>query len=192
MKIFILLLAVVTMVNSASAQSLNIITYNIQGMKPGTDPQTRLRHIIRHLKELDPDIIGLQEINETMGSGGVDNQAKIIADSLSAHFNVTYHYYHSVTHVSWDQFYESVGIISKHPVEQEGFQQLTTGVFPRKVVWNHINTPLGQINFFNTHLSYLPEHNEIRVLQVQQIKQFIEQQETAFPGIGTVLTGDFN
>jgi len=48
------------------------------------------------------------------------------------------------------------------------------------------------INFFNTHLSYRDDHNHIRVQQVQQIKDFISQQEIVFPGIGSILTGDFN
>lgn len=193
MKSFLCILSVLIMTSIASGQqTLKVITYNLQGMKPGTDYQTRLHYIVQHLKELDPDIVGLQEINETVGSGGADNMAKDIADSLSAHFDAAYHCYYSITHLAWDQFYESVGIVSKHPVEQEGFHQLATGVFPRKVVWNHIDTPLGKLNFFNTHLSYLPEHEHIRILQVQQIQDFIGQQLSSYPGIGAVLTGDFN
>lgn len=63
------------------------MTYNIQGMKPGTDPDTRLIHIIEKLKELNPDILGIQEINETLTDTST-NQARIIADSLSAHFGI--------------------------------------------------------------------------------------------------------
>ena len=43
------------------------MTYNIQGMKPDTDANTRTLQIIEKLKEIDPDIIGFQEINETLG-----------------------------------------------------------------------------------------------------------------------------
>jgi endonuclease/exonuclease/phosphatase family metal-dependent hydrolase len=90
------------------------MTYNLQGMKPGTDPETRLINIIEKLKVIDPDIIGLQEINESLNGGGNDNQAKRIADSLSAFFGVEYHYFISFTHLSWNnQFREFVGIISK-------------------------------------------------------------------------------
>ncbi len=179
-------------INAAAAQdSLKIITYNLQGMKPGTDPQERLFHTIQYLKILNPDIIGLQEINETLTGGGVDNQARVIADSLGAYFGVTYHYYISYTHLSWNnQFKEYIGIISKHPVEQSGFQQLVPGVFPRKVVWNHINTPLGKINFFNTHLDF--NSTATRVQQVQQVMGYVDQTENAVPALASVLTGDFN
>jgi len=171
--------------------NLKIVTYNIMGMKPGTAPQTRLYHIIQKLKVLDPDIIGLQEINETLSGGGADNQAKLIADSLGSYFGITYHYYYSQTHLSWNNLYkEFVGIISKYPVEQENFAQLAAGAFPRKVVWNHINTPIGKINFFNTHLDY--QSTSIRIQQAQQILQFINQQINLFPGQAAILTGDFN
>lgn len=75
------------------------MTYNIQGMKPGTDPDTRLIHIIEKLKELNPDILGIQEINETLTDTST-NQARIIADSLSAHFGIEYYYHYSFTHLS--------------------------------------------------------------------------------------------
>ncbi len=172
-------------------ETLKVMTYNLQGMKPGTDPETRLINIIEKLKVIDPDIIGLQEINESLNVGGNDNQAKRIADSLSAFFGVEYHYFISFTHLSWDnQFREFIGIISKYPVEEEGFLSLVPGVFPRKLVWNYINTPLGKINFFNTHLSF--NSANVRVLQVQQIIPYIENIESGNPGIATILTGDFN
>ncbi len=192
MKIKFFLLYLLISIQLLIAQnSLKIMTYNLEGMKPGTDPQTRLYYIIQNLKQLNPDIIGLQEINESLNGGGLNNQAKLIADSLSAHFGTTYHCYYSYTHLSWNnQFREFIGIISKYPVEQEGFLQLVPGAFPRKVVWNYINTPLGKINFFNTHLDY--QSQSIRIQEVQQILQFIFAKDTSFPSVATILTGDFN
>ena len=175
----------------ASGDSLKVLTYNIQGMKPGTEPEVRIFHIIDKLIEIDPDIIGLQEINESLNGGGLDNQAKVIADSLSAYFGIPYYYYTEFTHLSWDnQFREFIGIITKHPVEESGFFQLVTGVFPRKVVWNKINTPLGTVNFFNTHLSF--NSASVRTIQVQQIISYIETIELNHNAIATILTGDFN
>ncbi|MBU2445426.1 MAG: endonuclease/exonuclease/phosphatase family protein [Bacteroidetes bacterium] len=189
-KFFILCLLIFTQPLIAQ-NSIKIMTYNLEGMKPGTDPQTRLYYIIQNLKQLNPDIIGLQEINESLNGGGLDNQAKLIADSLSAHFGITYHRYYSYTHLSWyNQFREFIGIISKYPVEQEGFLQLVPGAFPRKVVWNYINTPLGKINFFNTHLDY--QSQSIRIQEVQQILQYISTKDASYPSIATILTGDFN
>lgn len=170
---------------------LKVMTYNIMGMKPGTDPSTRLYYIIQNLKVLNPDIIGLQEINESLISGGSDNQAKTIADSLSAHFGIPYYHYYSQTHLSWNnQYKEFIGIITKHPVEQQDFYQLVAGAFPRKILWNLINTPLGKINFFNTHFDY--QTSSVRLQQAAQSISFITQKENQFTSIGTILTGDFN
>jgi len=79
---------------------------------------------------------------------------------------------------------------SKYPAEEEGFFSLVPGVFPRKVVWNLINTPIGKINFFNTHLSF--NSASVRIQQVQQIVSYIENIETSNPAIASLLTGDFN
>lgn len=161
-------------------------------MKPGTNYQTRLYNIIQNLKELNPDVIGLQEINETIGSGGADNMAANIADSLSAYFDFEYNSYRTITHLGWDQFYESIGIISKYPVEKVGSKQLANGIFTRRVVWNYINTPFGKINLFNTHMSHRPEHDNIRLLQIKQIMEYIKKTEIVDPGVGSILTGDLN
>jgi endonuclease/exonuclease/phosphatase family metal-dependent hydrolase len=187
----ILFFIALTVINVSAQVQLKVITYNIMGMKPGTDPPTRLYHIIQNLKVLNPDIIGLQEINESLNSGGTDNQAVLIADSLSSYFGITYYYYYSQTHLSWNnQFKEFIGIISKYPVEQQGFYQLVPGAFPRKVVWNLINTPLGKINFFNTHFDY--QSSSVRLQQATQTINYITQQESQYQSIATILTGDFN
>ncbi len=185
---FILLL----LMNGIFAQNyLKILSYNIQGMRPGSDPETRLFHTIQNLKSIDPDIIGIQEINEDVNGTGQDNQGKRITDSLSAYFNTTYYFYQSFTHLSWNnQFREYIGIISKFPVMQQGFKQLPAGTFPRKVVWNSIGTPIGIVNFFNTHLSF--NSNIVRTLQVQAIIPYVFQKENSYPGIASILTGDFN
>ena len=187
----ILLFIIAFGINVVYGDELKVMTYNMYGMKPGTEPEVRIVHIIDKLIEIDPDIIGLQEINESLNGGGVDNQAKVIADSLSAYFKIPYYYHTEFTHLSWDnQFREFIGIITKHPVEEKGFYQLATGVFPRKVLWNKIITPLGTVNFFNTHLS--SKSSSVRIQQVQQIISYIESIEPNHPTIATILTGDFN
>jgi endonuclease/exonuclease/phosphatase family metal-dependent hydrolase len=171
-----------------SQTDLKVISFNIHGMAPGSDPSTRLAHIIQNLEQLDPDIVGLQEINETPGAGGVDNQGLIITDSLTHHFGRAYYYYNSATHLAWDNtFLESIGIISKYPILQSGFSNLAMADFPRKVVWSSIDAPAGTVHFFNTHLS-----TAVDVVQVQQILEYISAREQADPGVASILTGDFN
>ena len=193
MEIFLkrtLLALLLTISNLSICQdSLKIMTYNIQGMKPGTFPGLRLGFIIDKIKTLDPDIIGLQEINESLNVS--DNQCQQIAHALSEHFNITYTCYQQFTHLSWDnQFREFIGIITKYPVIDSGYHQLATGVFPRKVVWNYIDTPMGMVHFFNTHLSF--NSPSVRLEQAGQIIAYINQVITADPASAVLLTGDFN
>ena len=68
------LLILLFSLNLVGAQdNLKIMTFNIQGQRPGSNSQTRLYHIIQNLKELNPDIIGIQEINEDVNREGKDN-----------------------------------------------------------------------------------------------------------------------
>jgi endonuclease/exonuclease/phosphatase family metal-dependent hydrolase len=191
-KVLITLLALAAITGTAPAQdTLRVMTYNIMGMKPGTDPATRIARAIEFIEALDPDILGLQEINETLSGGGADNQATTIADSLSSHFGIPYYTYTGYTHLSWsNQYREFIGIITKYPVTESGFLSLIPGAFPRKVIWNRINTPLGMVNFFNTHVDYVS--TTVRVQEVQQIIGFIAQKDTLFPAVASILTGDFN
>jgi endonuclease/exonuclease/phosphatase family metal-dependent hydrolase len=160
-------------------------------MKPGTMPAFRLAFIINTLKELNPDIIGIQEINESLDVKANDNQCKKIAEELSLHFNTSYKCYQQFTHLSWDnQFREFIGIITKHNVIDSGYHQLATGVFPRKVVWNYLETPLGRVNFFNTHLSF--NSPDVRLQQVEQILDYVDETKANNPSSAVVLTGDFN
>jgi endonuclease/exonuclease/phosphatase family metal-dependent hydrolase len=188
----VMLMGLITASSCLPAQdTLKILTYNIQGMKPGTQPGMRLAFIIEKIIELDPDIIGLQEVNEDVSGSGLDNQGMAITKALSDNTGLDYHYYQEFTHKSWDnQFNEYIGIISKYPVEEEGYQQLATGVFPRKAIWNFINTPMGMINFYCTHLSY--NSQSVRLQQVEQIDAFIEETNQTYEADANILCGDFN
>lgn len=194
MKFFFLLFSFlfITDGNLLFAQdTLKVISFNLAGRKPGSDPDKRLFHTIQYLKALNPDIIGLQEINESVALSGSDNQGKLISDSLSAFYGIPYYFYSVTSHLSWENlFREQIGIVSKFPVLQNGFITLPLGAFPRKAIWNLIQTPFGTVNFFNTHLDYL--NATVRVEQVKQIKTFITEKETLFPSGSTILTGDFN
>ncbi len=175
-----------------SAQdSLKVLSYNIEGMKPGTNPALRLGLIISELKQIDADIIGLQEINEDVNGDGTDNQGLRIKNALEDYFGTEYYYYQQQTHLSWDnQFKEFIGIISKYPVNDQGYYQLVSGVFPRKIVWNQISTPVGEINFFNTHLSF--NSASVRLVQVEQADDYIITTSASNGIISNILSGDFN
>ncbi|MCF7823085.1 MAG: endonuclease/exonuclease/phosphatase family protein [Candidatus Marinimicrobia bacterium] len=167
---------------------LRILSYNIEGMKPGSHFESRLEAIIRELKDLDPDVMGFQEVaQDTSGK----NMAYIIADSLSAYSGEDYHVYWQSTHVAYSSYLEGLAIISRLPVVQSGYYDLPPGVFQRKALWSLIDLNGNQLHFFTTHLSYRDEDNELRIKQVQALKSFIETKTSSNNGL-FILTGDFN
>jgi len=184
------LIATIALLSLCSSQlfaqePLKVVTYNMQGMRPGSNWQVRLVFMIQYFEQLDPDIILLQEINQTQS--GEDNMAQTVAEELSEHFGIEYHYTYAQTHIAWDQFGEGVGIVSKHPVLAEGARSLPRGDFPRKAAWNRVDTPLGIVNAFSTHLS-----GNAAVQQVPAVMAYISEIEQANPSVGAVLGGDFN
>ena len=187
-KIFTFLFITLLVNISFSQNSLKVVTYNIQGMRPGTDPTTRIQYIIENFKTLDPDIIGLQEINATSSA---DNQAIVIANALSNHFGIPYYYYYQKTHDAWNnQFKEYVGIISKYPFEEQGYLNLTPGIFPRKVIWGLFDTPIGKINFFNTHLSYYSAL--VNEKEIEEVQNFVSTKLAIQGNNNAIIVGDFN
>lgn len=191
LSVFFIFLFIADVTQIFAQDTLKVISFNLAGRKPGTDPDKRLFHTIQNLKTLNPDIIGLQEINESVSLSGSDNHGKLIADSLSAYFGIPYYAYSVMSHLSWnDQFKEMIGIVSKYPVLQKSSLSLTAGAFPRKAIWHLIETPMGNIHFFNTHLDYL--NPGVRIQEIKEIKSFISVKDSLFESIGTVLTGDFN
>jgi len=67
-----LLLPLLLIVFAPAQEPLRIVTFNLLGMKPGTNWEGRLQCTIDQLVELQPDIIALQEVNESINSGGRD------------------------------------------------------------------------------------------------------------------------
>ncbi len=184
----VLLVLTLTFSITAAQDTLKLLSYNIEGMKPDTDYQARLQAIIQELKLLDPDVLGLQEVAQHASS---DNMAQTIADSLSLYFGVEYQVYWQFTHTAYSSYSEGIGIISKWPVTASGYQSLPVAVFPRKVLWNQIDINGTPLHFFTTHLAYRDEDNNVRIQQVNTIDTFITSKVSAVAG-SAVLTGDFN
>jgi endonuclease/exonuclease/phosphatase family metal-dependent hydrolase len=157
-------------------QILKIMSYNIQGMRPGSDPQIRLADFIENLKRIDPDIVGLQEVNETKGGGGRDSQARAIAESLRAFFGIPYQWNCGPTLDAWSGlFSESNAIESKYPIRSIDVRSLELSDYPRDVVWNLIDAPVGKIHFFNTRLS--TSGPTPRAPQGGQVRVFVQDRE---------------
>jgi endonuclease/exonuclease/phosphatase family metal-dependent hydrolase len=194
MKIYIklLFLLILLFTISYAQNQLKIATYNIQGMRPGTSPEIRIQHIIEKLKELDPDIIGLQEICEEKNTSDPQNQAVTIADALSSHFGTDYYIYQikNTDEAWWGQFKQFEGMISKYPFIEKDAEVLTGGLFTVRCLYGLFDTPVGEILFFTTHLSY--ESAWVNETQIQETLNFVSTKRAIHSNDNAIVVGDFN
>ena len=170
--------------------SLTVLTFNLHGWE--IEWPTRLNMILDELEALQPDLIGLQEVLQTPGTGGIDNSARVIADSLYSRTGISYEYIFERTHTGWGRYDEGLVILTRHITLDGGVRALPVGVFQRKVLYCRALTPVGIINFFDTHLSFLAENEPVRVAQVKEIKEFVEENRSDGISAANIVCGDFN
>jgi endonuclease/exonuclease/phosphatase family metal-dependent hydrolase len=173
-----------------SEDTLKIVTFNLYG-RPETEWPTRLGMDLDALTTLKPDIIAFQEVVQTPGTGGIDNRARVIAESLFVRTGIGYELLFERTHTSWNVFDEGIAILTPHIIQENDFLDLPAGLFPRKVLQAQILTPSGIVNLFNTHLSF-GNQEPVRINQVKAIKGFIQDKSQQGNAVINLLCGDFN
>lgn len=159
---------------------LKVLTWNIWRGK-------YFDQVIKELKEIDADIIGLQELIQIKD----DIQAQKIADALGMH----YVYFQAFTSDRHEIVYSiGDGIFSKYPLKDPQCHFLTDlSVYkdssdsePRIAVSAQVEINDQTLNIISTHLAYSHElkESEIRDLQVEKLLGLVEAK--------TILMGDFN
>ena len=162
----------------AQSSSLSVLTYNL--WFDSQNWPARFRHMLAEIRELDPDIIGLQEVIQRPQ---LENQARSLADSLG------YYYYFS----SRDE--ESSGtrfgnaIVSRYPIEAAHWRALNPLNDYRTAVHAQINVDGNVVDFYNTHLHNAAVNVHIREEQMLDLLGFIESTQS---GGFVFVTGDFN
>lgn len=153
---------------------LKVGTFNLAaGLGPDIQAMNRL------ITKLDLDIVGLQEVDR--------HSFRTKGDMLKQLANEDYPYIAFTRALTFSEGGEyGIGVLSKYPiVSEDSFAYNIYGDEPRVCQKLLIQTPIGIISFFNTHLSY-----ETRVLRELQVNQLLgELEKTTYP---FVLTGDFN
>jgi endonuclease/exonuclease/phosphatase family metal-dependent hydrolase len=144
--------------------------------------EARQPAIAATLAELQPDLVGLQEV----WSVGRTNQAALLAEQLGFH-----HAY--ATRFTGEDIQFGNAVLSRWPIT--AFEPRPLPAPPdqdemRTVLRADIDGPRGPIELFTTHLHWRFDHGHIRQEQVRAITAFI--QETAPRTYPALLCGDFN
>jgi endonuclease/exonuclease/phosphatase family metal-dependent hydrolase len=153
--------------------------------------QERQKAILAVLRELRPDVVGLQEVWEQGG----ENLAEWLAGELGLHW-------------AWGSYGDpeawqrrigdpGVGIgnavLSRWPVREQAAIGLPTGAdgSGRGALYTLLDAPASPVPFFTAHLSSATDASALRCRQVTSLVQFVARHrgEGPFP---PVVTGDFN
>ncbi len=167
----------------ASAQVIRVMTYNIHQyyvLDPSDIEDKTGRYVfdelLKVIKESGADIIGLQENEGLRLSSGNQNGVAWLASQLGM-----YYYYGPATS---EQIYGEA-ILSRWPIIQQEWKQYPRpeGI-ERGVMYVVIDSPIGQLNVFNTHF----EIDRFKTAQREEANFLIDY-------VGdrkAIILGDFN
>ncbi len=179
-------------------RSLRIATLNIWH-DSGPWPQ-RLPLIRREILRLQPGILGLQEVlRYGLGAGGAGTgpaTAETCQAMAIAH-GTGYHVAYAPAAPSGDMGtrWQGNAVLSRWPIREQRVFPLPGAEIaePRSLLYALIQTPLGDLPVFVTHLSWEPEHGPLRLQQVGHIATRVDAlAPRGGPGLPPVLMGDFN
>ncbi len=161
---------------------LHVVTLNIWNRQGPWEERIGL--IQKGLRELAPDVVGLQEVLF------FDGQSQAHAIGAEA----------GLPHVAFGEAHELGGgvlfgnaVLSRHPItHSESFPLPSAETDERRcLLLARVATPWGSLPFFSTHLAWRLHHGYVREAQVVSIAQHIER-EAPPSGLPPVLVGDFN
>jgi endonuclease/exonuclease/phosphatase family metal-dependent hydrolase len=163
---------------------LRIGSYNIAN---GSRVSHNLKKIADDIKELNLDIVGLQEVDRfATRSQYLDTMKR-----LSELTGYKYYYFSKAIDIggnpsAYGQDGEyGTGILSKYPITFEETTQLPSAGFEQRVLGHvAIQVEDAEIHFFNAHLTY--NTLDVRKTQMEKIEEMVAEYDYA------LLTGDFN
>jgi endonuclease/exonuclease/phosphatase family metal-dependent hydrolase len=166
---------------------LKLVTLNAWGR---SGPWRRRRALIADgMRALDPHVVGLAGVCED--SAG--NTARELADAIGGTWHVHY------GPAAWDDDRtQGNAILSRFPLEDAEAWPLPepSGDHGRSLVFARAATPWGKLGVFVTHLSWRFDQSAARLLQLQQVREWMKERvhdvDQHPEHLPPVLMGDFN
>lgn len=168
---------------AAHLRTLRVASYNVHWCR-GLDRRVRPDRIVRVLRELDADIIGLQEVLSFPSRSPRENQAQYLADQLE--------YEHYLVGGNWERGGGTFGnvIVSRLPILDARNHDLSWGQFERRGCLR-ADIDLGEgrrLHVFNLHLG-LRERERAQQARALLSEQILRRADINAPRL---LMGDFN
>lgn len=156
--------------------------------------EQRQHAILDVLRDIRPDVIGLQEV----WAQGDDNLAAWLAGELGMHWTWV------ASDAPW-RFHKRLGdatvdvgnaVLSRWPIAEHASLRLPVDDGTddgRTALYTLLDAPGHQVPFFTTHLNSAPRESAVRCRQVAAVARFVAERGS---GAGTdhppIVTGDFN
>ncbi len=159
---------------------LRVVTYNIHRCC-GLDRRVRPSRIVKILKEIKPDVVGLQEVVMHSGRGPEGDQARYIAGELGFEYAV------GPTRIYRGADYGNV-VLSRYPIRHVRNYDLSVGGNePRGCLRVDVTTEaMPLVHVFNVHLgtAYIERRHQARKLTAGEVLNG--------DGGPRIVLGDFN
>jgi endonuclease/exonuclease/phosphatase family metal-dependent hydrolase len=162
---------------TADESLIKVVTYNIQFGK-GQDGRIDLQRTIDTLKELDADIVSLQEVERYSARSGFQDQVYVIAQALE--MNATFY-----PSLSYPGLYYGNVILSRFPIKESTHLLFNGRNEQRSAILANIQIGEGQtIHVLNTHLGL---NKEERARDIERIYGLLQTIDAPI-----IVTGDLN
>lgn len=162
--------------------TLRVATLNVWNR---LGPWEQRRELVRKgIRELSPDIMGLQEVIRMKAELGGFDQLAEIADGLG---------YQSAygRHTSGAEWSNGNAILSRWPIKETDVFPLSGTDENRCVTYALVAAPFGDVPFFTTHLNWMLHEGHVRQIQVRELTDFVARR-APIGGFPPVVCGDFN
>jgi endonuclease/exonuclease/phosphatase family metal-dependent hydrolase len=161
-----------------------VMTYNVHGCL-GMDGRHSTRRIARVIAGARPDVVCLQELDQSRGRSGKVDQIAEIARELRHDFH-----FHAIS--EQDDGHFGNAILSHHPMKRVGSGPLpeipsSLRLEDRGVLWVQIEIDGVALQVLNTHLSILERERRLQVDAL--VTDWLRRPDCRGP---VVLAGDFN
>jgi len=170
-------------------RTITIATLNMLHGWPGFEYlEQRKALVLTELQELSPDVILLQEVPVLW------RRKCQIGPWLAQSLGYSFVYARANGRAGWIGFEEGEAVLSRFPIREYQRHVLAPkpGFFENRIVLRVVlDTPLGALEVYNTHLSHRVSRDPLRCRQVQDLVHFVRQTRRRLE-LPAVVGGDFN
>ncbi len=156
-----------------------VLSYNIRHCR-GMDDSVQVARTADKIRSLDPDIVGLQEVDMNVNRSGPVNQPAELGRMLGMHAAFG-------AFMDYDGGQYGMAILSRYPLRNVRTVPLPAGEEPRVALVAEVRLPSGEaLTIVNVHFDWIDD-DKSRFAQATSLAEFLRGLKTPY-----VLLGDFN